>query len=125
VTEEYDRGPLIAQWPVPVLRDDAPETLAARVLAVEHRLLPQVVLALARVGAHAHPVRLFARGATFVTGDDVHVALDAIRPAGLAAQTAAAELAVRFAGWTAVAGFEQAATDSLLALLPGSARDRA
>src|SRR5581483_2449923 len=52
-------------------------------------------------------------------------ALAAIRPAGLAAQTAAAELAVRFAGWTAVAGFEQAATDSLLALLPGSARDRA
>ncbi len=77
VTEEYDRGPLIAQWPVPVLRDDAPETLAARVLAVEHRLLPQVVLALARLGAPDHPVRLFARGATFVTGDDVHVALDA------------------------------------------------
>lgn len=76
VTEEYDRGPLIAQWPVPVLRDDAPETLAARVLAVEHRLLPQVVLALARLGAPERPVRLFARGATFVTGADVDVALE-------------------------------------------------
>lgn len=76
VTEEYDRGPVIAQWPVPVLRDDAPETLAARVLAVEHRLLPQVVLALARLGAPERPVRLFARGATFVTGEDVDVALE-------------------------------------------------
>ena len=34
-------------------------------------------------------------------------------------------LAVRFAGMTAVTGYEQAMTDSLLALLPGSARDRA
>jgi putative aminopeptidase FrvX len=33
-------------------------------------------------------------------------------------------LAVRFAGMTAVTGYEQAMTDSLLALLPGSARDR-
>jgi putative aminopeptidase FrvX len=34
-------------------------------------------------------------------------------------------LAVRFAGMTAVTGYEQAMTDSLLALLPGSSRDRA
>jgi len=33
-------------------------------------------------------------------------------------------LAVRFTGMTAVTGYEQAMTDSLLALLPGSARDR-
>ena len=33
-------------------------------------------------------------------------------------------LALRFAGMTAVTGYEQAMTDSLLALLPGSARDR-
>ncbi len=33
-------------------------------------------------------------------------------------------LAVRFSGMIAVTGFEQAMTDSLLALLPGSARDR-
>src|SRR2546428_133334 len=38
VDEEYDRGPIIAQWPVPIRPDDTPETLAARVLAVEHRL---------------------------------------------------------------------------------------
>ena len=33
-------------------------------------------------------------------------------------------LTVRFAGMTAITGYEQAMTDSLLALLPGSTRDR-
>jgi len=33
-------------------------------------------------------------------------------------------LSVRFSGMTAVTGYEQAMTDSLLALLPGSTRDR-
>lgn len=41
VDEEYDRGAIVAQWPVPVLPEDTPEALAARVLAVEHRLYPQ------------------------------------------------------------------------------------
>lgn len=48
VDERYDRGPVIAQWPVPVLEGDDPGTLAARVLEVEHRVLPAVVGALAR-----------------------------------------------------------------------------
>ncbi len=47
VDEEYDRGPIVAQWPVPVLENDDPDTLAARILEVEHRLLPDVVEALA------------------------------------------------------------------------------
>lgn len=47
VNEEYDRGPIIAQWPVPVMETDDVETLASRVLDVEHRLLPLVVHALA------------------------------------------------------------------------------
>lgn len=42
----------------------------------------------------------------------------------LAAQTID-QLALRFAAMTAVTGLEQAMTDSLLALLPGSVRDRA
>ncbi len=50
VTEEYDRGPVLGQASVPVLPDDSPDTLAARVLAVEHRLLPAAVLAAARAG---------------------------------------------------------------------------
>lgn len=48
VDEEYDRGPIVAQWPVPVLEDDDPDDLAARVLRREHRLLPRVVSGLAR-----------------------------------------------------------------------------
>jgi len=47
VDEIYDHGAIIAQWPVPVLEGDDAETLAARILAVEHRLLPEVVLAFA------------------------------------------------------------------------------
>jgi formyltetrahydrofolate-dependent phosphoribosylglycinamide formyltransferase len=55
VDEVYDRGQVLAQERVPVLPGDTPETLAARVLAVEHRLLPAVVLAAAEAG---HPVPL-------------------------------------------------------------------
>lgn len=40
VNGEYDAGAIIMQKAVPVLKDDTPETLAARVLAVEHELLP-------------------------------------------------------------------------------------
>jgi len=50
VSPAYDRGPIIAQWPVPVLATDTPESLAARVLDVEHQLLPAVVKAAARTG---------------------------------------------------------------------------
>ncbi|MDX1393747.1 MAG: phosphoribosylglycinamide formyltransferase [Gemmatimonadota bacterium] len=47
VDEAYDRGPIILQWPVPVLDGDDAASLAARVLRVEHRLLPDVVAAIA------------------------------------------------------------------------------
>jgi phosphoribosylglycinamide formyltransferase 1 len=50
VDEEYDRGAVLAQARVPVLPGDSAEQLAERVLAVEHRLLPAVVLAAARAG---------------------------------------------------------------------------
>ena len=43
VDEVYDRGAIIAQWPVPVFEEDSPADLAARVLHVEHALLPRVV----------------------------------------------------------------------------------
>lgn len=55
VDEEYDTGPIVLQEPVPVHADDTPETLAARVLAVEHRLYPEAV-------------RLFARGRVTIDG---------------------------------------------------------
>ena len=47
VDEAYDRGPIVAQWPVPVFEEDTAATLGARVLRVEHLLLPRVVDALA------------------------------------------------------------------------------
>ncbi len=53
VDERYDEGPIVAQWPVPVYREDTPETLAARVLVVEHDLLTAVVLAAGHQGAVA------------------------------------------------------------------------
>ena len=43
VDERYDEGGIVAQWPVPVLPTDTPEELAARVLQVEHQLLPLAV----------------------------------------------------------------------------------
>ena len=43
VTEELDGGELLGQAEVPVLPDDTPDALAARVLAAEHRLYPAIV----------------------------------------------------------------------------------
>ena len=43
VTDTLDRGPIIAQAAVPVLSTDNEETLAARVLAQEHRIYPAAV----------------------------------------------------------------------------------
>jgi phosphoribosylglycinamide formyltransferase-1 len=40
VTDDLDGGPIIAQAEVPVREDDSVESLAARVLAEEHRLYP-------------------------------------------------------------------------------------
>lgn len=47
VVPELDAGPIIAQGAVPVLSDDTPESLAARVLQVENALYPRVVAAMA------------------------------------------------------------------------------
>lgn len=43
VDAQYDTGPIIAQVRVPVLPDDTPETLAARVLQQEHLLYPETL----------------------------------------------------------------------------------
>ncbi len=55
VTDEIDGGPIILQEAVPVLPDDTPASLAPRLHAVEHRLLPEAV-------------RLFAEGRLRVEG---------------------------------------------------------
>jgi phosphoribosylglycinamide formyltransferase-1 len=49
VDEEYDRGPVVLRRTVPVFPTDTVETLAARVLKVEHELYPEAI-------------RLFAEG---------------------------------------------------------------
>jgi phosphoribosylglycinamide formyltransferase 1 len=60
VTEQLDHGPIIAQASVPVLPDDTPESLAARVLAEEHVLYPRAI-------------RWFLDGRLVVEGERVHV----------------------------------------------------
>ncbi len=58
--EEYDTGPIVMQDCVPVLEDDTPESLAARVLGVEHRLFPEAL-------------RLFSEGRVEVEGGRVRI----------------------------------------------------
>ncbi len=48
VTPRLDHGPIIIQAAVPVLRDDTPQTLEARVLREEHRAYPQAIRWLCR-----------------------------------------------------------------------------
>lgn len=43
VTPELDDGPILGQARVPVLPDDTPQTLAARILPMEHKLYPLVL----------------------------------------------------------------------------------
>lgn len=60
VDEQVDHGGVIMQASVPVLEGDTPDTLAARVLTVEHRILPE-------------SVRLFCAGKLGVDGRRVYV----------------------------------------------------
>jgi formyltetrahydrofolate-dependent phosphoribosylglycinamide formyltransferase len=60
VDEEYDHGPIVLQRSVPVLDDDTPETLAARVQALERELIPEAV-------------RLFAAGRLELRGRRVRI----------------------------------------------------
>jgi phosphoribosylglycinamide formyltransferase-1 len=50
VTEGMDEGPILAQAAVPVLADDTPDTLAARILKQEHRIYRRVLEQFARGG---------------------------------------------------------------------------
>lgn len=56
VRPEMDTGPIIAQAAVPVLADDTPESLAARILEQEHVIYPMAL-------------RLVAEGRVLVEGD--------------------------------------------------------
>ena len=58
--DEYDHGPIILQEAVAVRDDDTPDTLAARVQAVERRLVPEAI-------------RLIAEGRLAVEGRRVRI----------------------------------------------------
>lgn len=78
VDERYDEGRIVAQWPVPVLPDDIVETLAARVLKIEHRIYPAVIDAIARAGRDARrlsTVESFRSGGSMLPTDDELAAL--------------------------------------------------
>jgi phosphoribosylglycinamide formyltransferase 1 len=61
VVPEMDAGPIVAQDWVPVLHGDTEETLAARVLEVEHRIYPQALRMLAEGQITVPPDRKNAR----------------------------------------------------------------
>ncbi len=48
VIPELDSGEIIAQVRVPILKDDTPETLAARVLVEEHKIYPVAIETVAK-----------------------------------------------------------------------------
>lgn len=60
VDEEYDHGPIVLQRTVPVLASDTPESLAARVLDMEHAILPEAL-------------RLFAEERVSVVEGQAHI----------------------------------------------------
>lgn len=64
VDASVDGGPIILQKAVPVLEDDTEDTLEARILAWEHRLLPLAVRLFAegRIRVDGRRVRIDARG---------------------------------------------------------------
>jgi phosphoribosylglycinamide formyltransferase-1 len=76
VSAEYDRGPIVAQWPVPVAPKDTEEELQKRVLEVEHQLLPAVVLAAARSGGVQ---RLLPNGRSFRAVEEAPSVADSFR----------------------------------------------
>lgn len=60
VTEGVDEGPIILQAAVPILDQDTPDTLAARILEQEHKIYPRAV-------------QLFAEGRLRVEGRRVFI----------------------------------------------------
>ncbi len=74
VNEEYDRGTILAQWPVPVIPGDTPGSIARRIHSVEHRLFPAAAdrLASAIVQGGA-PSPIPGAGADFPLEEYLHV----------------------------------------------------
>lgn len=52
VDNDYDRGPIVSQWIIPVLPNDNAHSLAERVLEVEHIVYPRAVEMVAALHEH-------------------------------------------------------------------------
>ncbi len=52
VDEEYDHGSIVLQKTVSVAPEDTPETLAAKVLEIEHEIYPEAIRRLATIDTH-------------------------------------------------------------------------
>jgi phosphoribosylglycinamide formyltransferase 1 len=61
VDEKYDCGPIVLQQCAPVLDDDTPDTLAARVLEIEHSLYPRALALFADGRIRLEGRRVFIR----------------------------------------------------------------
>jgi phosphoribosylglycinamide formyltransferase-1 len=70
VIPETDAGPIVMQGAIPVRDDDTAETLAARILEIEHRIYPEAL-------------RLVAGGAVDLKGDVCKTTADASHDDGL------------------------------------------
>jgi phosphoribosylglycinamide formyltransferase-1 len=49
VDEEYDRGPIVMQKTIEIVQEDTPDSLAAKVLKIEHEIFPLALKAFAEV----------------------------------------------------------------------------
>jgi phosphoribosylglycinamide formyltransferase-1 len=67
VDEEYDRGPIVMQNVVEVSDEDTAETLAAKVLSLEHRTYPQAI-------------QLFVEGRVEIVGKRAHIRKQTVIP---------------------------------------------
>ena len=65
VTEDVDCGPIIIQAVVPILQDDTPDELSARILKQEHRIYPQAVAWYAQGKLRVEGRRVFVEGGYF------------------------------------------------------------
>ncbi len=62
VVPEMDAGPIVVQAAVPVLSDDTPDALGARVLAQEHRIYPLALKLVASGAARIEGARVLIEG---------------------------------------------------------------
>lgn len=68
VTEDADAGPIVMQAAVHVAEDDTPDTLASRVLAIEHKIYPEAL-------------RLVAGGNVIITDNRCRIVQSPVYPA--------------------------------------------